>query len=247
MRVGVYVDGFNLYYGARHTCGRGSAGWRWLDIRGLAKDVVEERENWNDPEIVRVVYCTATIDERSNPSGHADQQIYLKAIQAARAVDLVAYGRYVSRVRTAPLATRGSRGEPVLVRPAWPVVVQDGSGASVTDGVFMVSYANREEKGSDVNVATHLLLDIFNERVDAAVVICNDSDLGLPVAEARKVVPVGVVNPSPGYLATALRGQWEDGVGRHWWRQLAEADYCGHQLRDPVEGAMATYSKPRGW
>ncbi|HEY7200404.1 MAG TPA: NYN domain-containing protein, partial [Candidatus Dormibacteraeota bacterium] len=31
MRVGVYVDGFNLYYGARGLCGRGTAGWRWLD------------------------------------------------------------------------------------------------------------------------------------------------------------------------------------------------------------------------
>ena len=27
--------------------------------------------------------------------------------------------------------------------------------------VFMVSYANREEKGSDVNVAAHLLLDVL--------------------------------------------------------------------------------------
>jgi hypothetical protein len=35
VRIGVYVDGFNLYYGARGLCGRGTPGWRWLDLRGV--------------------------------------------------------------------------------------------------------------------------------------------------------------------------------------------------------------------
>lgn len=60
----------------------------------------------------------------------------------------------------------------------------------------MVSVARREEKGSDVNVASHLLIDIFEQRVDAAVVISNDSDLALPVRHARQRVPVGLVNPT---------------------------------------------------
>jgi hypothetical protein len=49
----------------------------------------------------------------------------------------------------------------------------------------MVSYANREEKGSDVNVASHLLVDVLTDRIDAAVVISNDSDLRFPVQFAR--------------------------------------------------------------
>jgi hypothetical protein len=79
----------------------------------------------------------------------------------------------------------------------------------------MVSYADREEKGSDVNVVAHLLLDIFNRRIDAAVVISNDSDLAFPLFEARKLVPVGTVNPSSAHLATDLRGTAGDGIGRH--------------------------------
>jgi hypothetical protein len=35
LRVGIYIDGYNLYYGGRGTCGRGAAGWRWLDLRQL--------------------------------------------------------------------------------------------------------------------------------------------------------------------------------------------------------------------
>ncbi len=31
-RIGVYVNGFNLYYGAKGLCGP-DPGWKWLDIR----------------------------------------------------------------------------------------------------------------------------------------------------------------------------------------------------------------------
>jgi hypothetical protein len=67
MRVGIYVDGFNLYYGARNLCGRGTAGWRWLDIRALATTLVGERRNWSGASITRVIYCTAVIDAITNP------------------------------------------------------------------------------------------------------------------------------------------------------------------------------------
>lgn len=247
MRVGIYVDGFNLYYGARQMCGRGVAGWRWLDLRALASSLIAARCDWESARVERLVYCTATIDPASNPSGHSDQQTYLKAIKAGGTVDEIAYGHYVSRVKTAPLATRGPKGRPVLAQPQWPVTVQDAGGTALPSAVFMVSYADREEKGSDVNVVAHLLLDILNHRIDAAVVVSNDSDLAFPMAEARKLVPVGTVNPSAAYLATDLRGRSQDGVGRHWWRQLAPDDYRAHQLPDPVRSKSATYRRPPGW
>ena len=46
MNVGVYVDGFNLYYGGQAHCGQGTAGWRWLDIRALAVDLLGRRHAW---------------------------------------------------------------------------------------------------------------------------------------------------------------------------------------------------------
>ena len=46
MKIGVYVDGYNLYYGARGHCGRSTAGWRWLDIRALAELLVGRRQDW---------------------------------------------------------------------------------------------------------------------------------------------------------------------------------------------------------
>jgi hypothetical protein len=245
MRVGVYVDGFNLYYGARHHCGRGTAGWRWLDIRSLAVALIGERFNWPGAAVSRVVYCTAVIDGASNPSGYADQDVYLKALVASGSVDYIEYGYYVSRVKRAPLATADRKGRPQLVRTdhAWPMLVRDQYDKPALNASFMVSYAYREEKGSDVNVASHLLLDVLQGDVDAAVVISNDSDLRHPVQQARARVPVGTVNPSPAQLAGALRGAAADGVGRHWWRKLTQADFTKHQLPDPA----GNYSRPIGW
>jgi len=185
------------------------------------------------------------IDQSTNPSGFIDQDVYIKALRAAKVVDEIELGYYVARVKQAPLAVRapGSSGVPQLVRPQWPIMVQDGAGTLLPNARFMVSYANREEKGSDVNVASHLLVDVLTDRIDAAVVISNDSDLRFPVQSARKRLPVGVVNPSPARLAGALQGQPNVGAGRHWWYQLTAADIRNHQLPDPVGG----YRRPPEW
>ena len=50
-------------------------------------------------------------------------------------------------------------------------MVQDANDNPVPDATFMISYVNREEKGSDVNVAAHLLVDVLTGVVDAAVVV----------------------------------------------------------------------------
>ncbi len=76
MKVGVYVDAFNLYYGMRENCTRGSAGWRWLDVRALAGELCR----WQDAYVDRVVYCTAYVDPADNQSAYADQSVYIKAL-----------------------------------------------------------------------------------------------------------------------------------------------------------------------
>ncbi|BCB84132.1 NYN domain-containing protein [Phytohabitans suffuscus] len=242
-RVGVYIDGYNLYYGARAVCGRGTAGWRWLDLRGLATSLVTAQRGWPGAAIDRIVYCTARINAVSNPSGAADQDRYLKALVAAKSIDLIEYGNYVARVKYAPLATRGPNGAPILTRPEWPVKVVSPMAVPGSQALFMVSHFHQEEKGTDVNVATHLMMDVLEERVDGVVVISNDSDLRLPVLTARQRVPVGHVNPRSGLFAGDLAGRNDEGVGNHWWRKLTSADYLSHQLSDPVGG----YVKPVGW
>ena len=54
-----------------------------------------------------------------------------------------------------------------------------------------------EEKGSDVNLATHLLHDAHRGRFEVAVIVSNDSDLLEPIKIVREGLgkKVGVLNP----------------------------------------------------
>jgi uncharacterized LabA/DUF88 family protein len=245
VRVGIYIDGFNLYYGARKICGRGTSGWRWLDVKGLIEAVLPQAWLSEGATVHRVVYCTARVSGARNPSSAADQNVYIRALQASGSVDLVEFGSFVSRAKFAPLVRpEPSRLKPTIVRPAWPLMLKDATTeCDIPNATFMVSYLHNEEKGSDVNVATHLMLDVLQQDVDAAVVVSNDSDLKLPVREARNRVPVGIVSPGPGQIAGDLKGRPSDGVGGHWWGRLNEAQYRAHQLPDPVDAI----SKPPAW
>ncbi len=133
--------------------------------------------------------------------------------------------------------------KPAVYTPEWPVKVKDSQGNNVHDAQFMVSYVHREEKGSDVNVGAHLLLDVLQQHVDAAVIVSNDSDLELPTREARKRLPLGTVNPGASPTAGKLKGLPTDGVGDHWWLRLDETTYKANQLPDPI----GKLSKPMGW
>lgn len=243
MRVGVYVDGYNLYYGARATCGRGTPGWRWLDVRKMVESVIQTQGGWPSAGVERIVYCTARVDAVTNPSAHQDQDVYLKALAATGSVDHIEYGNYVARAKKALLAGEDSRGRPIVHRPTWPVVVRDGQGHPMRDAQFMVSYLHLEEKGSDVNVASHLLLDVLSGAVDAAVVVSNDSDLAFPIRKARERVPVGLINPRDADAAGALKGHRNDGVGRHWWWRLTKTAFTMNQLPNPA----GRYTAPTGW
>ena len=54
-----------------------------------------------------------------------------------------------------------------------------------------------EEKGSDVNLATHLVNDAHKKNFEVAVMITNDSDLLEPMRIVREELgfTVGIINP----------------------------------------------------
>jgi hypothetical protein len=62
-----------------------------------------------------------------------------------------------------------------------------------------VEVLKTEEKGSDVNLASYLLLDASRRDCAVAVLITNDSDLKVPIelAQSEFGLKVGVVNPHP--------------------------------------------------
>lgn len=147
--------------------------YRWLDIAKLCHHILPHNT------INRIRYFTArVIPPPSDPEQAQRQQIYLRALATLPNLT-IHYGHFLRhRVRMA------------LVAP-------------LPNGPRTVEVWKTEEKGSDVNLATYLLLDAFDGDYEAAVIISNDSDLQLPIRLVRKrfgvrVVVLHPVRPSKG-------------------------------------------------
>lgn len=123
----------------------------------------------NDETTVR--YFTAKVRPVPDPGSQARQRLYLKALETLPNVS-IHYGRFKTNPTRKPL-------------------VHPEPGGPKTAEVWKT-----EEKGSDVNLATFLLLDGVDDLYDEALVISGDSDLVGPVREAnRRFGPVHVLNP----------------------------------------------------
>jgi hypothetical protein len=86
-----------------------------------------------------------------------------------------------------------------------------------------VEVIKTEEKGSDVNLITHLVADAFHNRFSVAVVMSNDSDLALAIGW-RAARPVGVINPQRG-SPTARTGE-----RIHVYKPIREGPLKGSQF-----------------
>ncbi|CAN5738210.1 hypothetical protein BH23ACT5_BH23ACT5_11150 [soil metagenome] len=207
MTTTIYIDGFNLYYGAL----RGSP-HKWLDLEALCQRLLPK------DDIIRIRYFTARITARpGDPQQAQRQETYLRALRTLPVVS-VHYGHFLThtvRMRLAQPPRRGSR---------------------------TVEVVKTEEKGSDVNLASHLLLDAFQEISDVAVVISNDSDLRVPIriAEQELGIRVGIINPHPAeYRSRVLRGTF--------FKQLRSSVLAECQLPGTLADARGEFHKPTGW
>ncbi len=160
----IYIDGFNLYYGAlRNTpC-------RWLNPERLCQLLLPKNT------IGQIRYFTALVSARpGDPDQPVRQQLYLRALATLPRVS-VHLGHFLTHEVTMALVT--PPGQP----QKYAKVIKT------------------EEKGSDVNLATHLLHDAHLGRFDIAVVVSNDSDLLEPIKIVRQELGkrVGILNPHP--------------------------------------------------
>ncbi len=97
-----------------------------------------------------------------------------------------------------------------------------------------------EEKGSDVNLASHLVRDAYLDRFDVAVVLSNDTDLVEPIRIVTTDVgkPVGLICPSDRPSKSLV--DEASFVGHITTSRLAAA-----QFPDSLPGT--TISKPLKW
>lgn len=203
-RTNVYVDGFNLYYGAL----KGTA-YKWLDLDALFRRVLPHNE------IHRIRYFTARVQPRpGNPNVHVRQQAYLRALTTIPQVTM-----HLGTFR---------QGE-VRMKEAPPA-----SG--------FVRVLKTEEKGSDVNLASQLLVDCFRDDFEVAVVGSNDTDLVTPIKFVVRDFgrPVGLVNPH----AKPARALLKETT---FYRQIRRGALAASQFPDEMQVSRSTITKPRGW
>lgn len=99
-----------------------------------------------------------------------------------------------------------------------------------------------EEKGSDVNLATHLLHDGFKGLFDIAVVISNDSDLAEPVRVVKQVLNlgIGILNPHQTHSTTLQKYAT-------FVKRIRQSHLIASQFANPMTDTKGIFHKPQGW
>jgi len=205
MRTIVYVDGFNLYYGAL----KGTP-CKWLDLAKLCRLLLPNHQ------IIKIKYFTARVSARPHdPDQPTRQQTYFRALQTIPNLDII-YGHFLSHEIDMPLAQHPHRSVRVI---------------------------KTEEKGSDVNIAAHLVHDGHRGLYELAVLITNDSDLLEPLKIVRYELnlPVGILNPQQQHPSRVLLQH------ASFFKRIRRGALAASQFPSPLQDANGIFHKPGVW
>jgi len=159
-RVYAYIDGFNFYCGVV----KNKPQYKWLDLFKFCR-ILMAGDN-----LLKVKYFTALVKEHGDPRRPVRQKKYWDALKTINKdkIDII-MGKF--------------REDQKFYRIArYQFFRNNNSGNTATRNSICV--IKPEEKGSDVNLAVHLVNDAWRNLYDIALVISNDSDL----AEGIKIV-----------------------------------------------------------
>ena len=200
-------------YNLFYACLKGTP-YKWLDVYKLVDTLLPR----NDIDKLR--YFTARVSARPHdPDQPQRQQTYLRALATVPEIE-VHFGHFLTHEVNMPEATAWSTGRYRAVR-----------------------VMKTEEKGSDVNLATHLLMDAFDDLFDVAVIISNDSDLKEPISQVRtrfgkKIVLFG---PKSTRLSGALRPLAD------FVRQFGPNALAAAQFNAQIKDGTGLIQKPKSW
>jgi uncharacterized LabA/DUF88 family protein len=186
---------------------------RWLDLGAYCRTVFPNNT------IHRIRYFTALVKPTAqDPTQQQRQLAYLRALATIPHLS-IHYGRF-------------------SVMPKWRWLAD----SPPNDPPRSVKIIHVEEKGSDVNLASHLLMDGFNHDYDVAIVVSNDSDLVEPIrmVRANLHLKVGILNP---YKKTARDLQ---GIA-NFYQSARQGPLSACQFASKLTDERGTIVKPVGW
>jgi hypothetical protein len=187
--------------------------YKWLDISKLCQLLLPKNQ------VIKIKYFTALVNTRPNdPNQPIRQQIFLRALQTIPNLEII-YGHFLTHNISMPLAN------------------------CLPGKQKYVEVIKTEEKGSDVNLATHLLYDGVQNRYQAGIVISNDSDLVEPIKIVRNDLHkvVIVLNPAP------LNPSQE--LSRHatFVKPIRQGVLAASQFPDQMNDQNGNFNKPAKW
>ena len=185
---------------------------RWLDLGKLCKMLLPEYT------VHRIRYFTALVQAWDDPWQPQRQQTYFRALRTSPILS-IHLGQFTVNEKWRRLASPPPLPAPQSVRVLIP-----------------------EEKGSDVNLATFLLIDGFDRDCDVAVVVSNDSDLLLPMRLARERLglEVGVINPHRNARPSLQNAA-------DFYRIVSEGALRASHFPDRLTDEHGTMHKPASW
>ena len=193
--------------------------YKWLNLLAMSQQLLANRT------IARIRYFKARIKPLPHDKGApARQNNYLRALGTIPNLT-IHYGYFVSRQQN---------------WPAYPLTY-----SAPASPPQMTQILRTEEKRSDVNLATLLLIDCVDDAFDEAIIVSYDSDLTLPIEFAvnRFGKTVGVINPQRyGRPSGALS------KAASWTRKAINPSVlAGSQFPTTVNAGKAQITKPASW
>lgn len=185
----------------------------WLNLSALAALYLPQYD------VGRIKYFTADVDPSPWDADQVlRQQTYHRALRTLPDVEIIK-GSFLSLPKKAPCA------------------------ASWAKGVYLpLNIIKTEEKGSDVNLATHLLCDGFRGEYDIAAVISNDTDLEEPLRVVKEELKKGVALLHPSKYPSGNLGKYATTV-----RKLRRGALLAAQFPDELTDRVGTFRKPASW
>ncbi len=186
--------------------------FKWLDLSGLFRTVLQSRH-----DILKIKYFTARVSSRPNDLSKPQRQdTYLRALERHCPEVEVYFGHFLTHKVQAVLAGSGNRRR-------------------------LVDVVRTEEKGSDVNLAVHLLNDAWLNDYDCAVLVTNDSDIAeaLRLVRKHKNKLIGLITPGTSRTSKELRAHAD------FLRRIRKSALQRNQLPSPIPGTSII--KPANW
>ena len=194
----------------------------------MAEPIVAYAKEIQKNQIIGVKYFTAKVSGRSGDQSQPQrQELYWRALRTIPSLEIIC-GHFREREIRARV---------------------------VDPPPNFINVFKTEEKGSDVNLATNLLMDGFRDKYEVAIVISGDSDLITPIKMIRDEIgkPVGVVNPQlvsgpvakPKHKRRKNAGLkkacsfYHAGIS---WNQLSESVFP-----DTLTDCVGSFTRPSEW